>query len=339
MCEPGPAFSVADVHRGWRRAFLELGCQVVNFNFADRLSFYGGAHLKHPESGEWVKAFSDEAACQVAAKGLESAVLEVWPDLVFVTSGFFLPPAFYELLTHRRIPSLLFHTESPYEDNRQMRRAAVTTYNVINDPTNLEAFRAVNPNTWYLPHSYDPAVHHPGPPVDKLRSDFAFVGTGYPSRVDLLERADWTGLDVLLAGNWQELDVGSPLRKFVAHDIAACVSNDEAADIYRSTLVSANLYRQEAEAPGLEAGWAVGPREIELAACGTFFLRQARGESDLLFPTHPTFTGPEDLVEQARWWRARPTERQEAAAAARAAVADHSFVNHARQLLTLIGEL
>ena len=48
--------------------------------------------------------------------------------------------------------------------------------------------------------------------------DFAFVGTGYASRIAFMEAMDLAGLDVVLAGNWQQLAEHSPLHAHVAHD-------------------------------------------------------------------------------------------------------------------------
>lgn len=334
MVEPGPAFSVADVHRGWCRAFAELGCQVVNFNFGDRIDFYTQAHVE--KNGEFVKAFDDDGALRLAAKGIEAAVLEVWPDLVMVTSGFFIPPAIYHLIRERGFKVVLNHLEEPYEANREMARASLVDANVINDPTHLESFRAVNPSTWYLPAAYDPAVHAPGPAHPDLACDFGFVGTGFDSRVRFLEAVDWTGLDVALAGNWAETDPDSPLRKFLVHDLAECFPNDRTVALYRSAEVSANLYRKEAQGPGLECGWAIGPREVELAATGCFFLREPRPEGDDLFPMLPTFTSPADFGERLRWWLDHDQARLDAAEAARAAVADRTYTENAKALLRLL---
>jgi hypothetical protein len=125
----------------------------------------------------------------------------------------------------------------------------------------------------------------------------------------------------------------------VAHDINDCVGNDQAAELYASTNASANLYRTEAERADLEQGWAVGPREIELAATGTFFLRDPRPEGDELFPMLPTFTGPGDFGDQLRWWLAHDEARTEASTAARNAVHDRTFRNNAARLLRLIESL
>lgn len=341
IIHPGPDFSVSDVHRGWNAAFRGLGHQVVSFNLNDRLSFYGGAHLKHPDTGEWCKAFDDQAAVNVAAKGVEAVAFEFWPDIVLVISGFFVPPAVLELFRERGMTTVMLHTESPYEDVRQMGRAALVSANVINDPTNLDLFRDVNARTWYLPQAHDPAIHYPRPPdipVDEsLRSDFAFVGTGYPSRIDFFESVDWSGIDVALGGNWQMTESESPLRKFLIHDVAACCSNDEAVRLYRATKSSANLYRQEGE-EGSARAWAMGPREVELAATGTFFLRSPGGEGDEVLFSLPTFDGPDDFSEKLRWWLdpERDQVRADAVLTARAAVAPRTFHMNALQLLRLL---
>jgi hypothetical protein len=334
MIEPGPAFSVADVHRGWCRAFTQLGCQVINFNFGDRIDFYTQAHVE--KNGEYVKAFDDEGALRLAAKGIEAAVLEVWPDLVMVTSGFFIPPAIYQLIRERGFKVVLNQLEEPYEATREMARAALVDANVINDPTYLESFRAVNPKTWYLPAAYDPDIHCPGPAHPDLVCDFGFVGTGFDSRIQFFEAIDWTGLDVALAGNWADTEADSPLRKFVIHDLAECFPNERTVALYRSAKVSANLYRKEAQSPGLERGWAIGPREVELAASACFFLRESRPEGDELFPMLPVFTSPAEFEDQLRWWLGHDQARQDAAGAARAAIADRTFIENARALLRLL---
>lgn len=336
LVEPGPQFSVADVHSGWVGALRRLGVEVVNFNLADRLGLYGGAHLKNPDTGAWDKAFDDAGAVHLAAKGIEAAAFEIWPDVVVVTSGFFVPPAIYELLRARGMRVVLNHLECPYEDDRQVERAPWADLNLVNDPTNLERFRAANPASHYMPAAFDPGLHHPGEALPGLASDFCFVGTGYASRIAFLEAVDLTGLDVALAGNWQATEPGSPLRKHLAHDVEACCDNAEAVDLYRATRASANLYRRECERPELAAGWSMGPREVELAATGTFFLREPRGEGDDVLPMLPTFEGPEDFSEKIRFWLARDGQRELGAARARQAVAGRTFESNARELLRLL---
>lgn len=331
VVHPGPNFSVADVYRGWVKGLRACGVEVAELNLDERLSFYGQAHLK--KNGRWYKAFDDEAVFHMASKGLEVACYEWWPDVVVVISAFFVPPSLYGIMRARGHKVVIVHTESPYEDDMQLRRAPHADVSIINDPTNLDRFREVT-TAAYIPHAYDPELHHPRKPVKGCGSDVFFVGTGYPSRIGFLEQIDWSGIDLALAGNWQLTDKQSPLRQHVIHPIENCFENHEAVGWYASTKASFNLYRKEASEH--HDGWAIGPREVELAACGTFFAREPRGEGDELFPMLPTFSTPEELGEVLRYYLNHDRERETAAMKAREAVADRTFANNAAELLRLL---
>jgi spore maturation protein CgeB len=335
VVHPGPHFSVADVHDGLVAGLKANGCDVGVLNLQDRLNFYSQAHIER--DGEFVKALSGDDAVRMAAKGIETVCYEWWPDVVVVVSGFFIPPDVWGVLARRPHHVVLWCTESPYEDDRQMRPARYVDTVIINDPKNLETFRVhSNARTFYMPHSYDPKRHRPGRPDPDLRSDFAFVGTGFPSRVDFFEQVDWSGIDAKLGGNWQAVPDGSPLLPLLMHGRSECMDNKDAARLYRAARVTANLYRKEHSDDGTADGWAIGPREVELAACGSFFLREPRAEGDELFPMLPTFTTPQEFSELLRWWLAHPRQRKTAATAARAAVADRTFTNTAANLLRLV---
>jgi len=117
-----------------------------------------------------------------------------------------------------------------------------------------------------------------------------------------------------------------------------CLTNDETADVYRGAKAGFNVYRYEATGEYSKAdGWAIGPREVEMPACGLWFARQSRPESDELFPMLPTFTEPGELGDLLRWAIAHPDERQEAAAKAAEAVADRTFANNAGRALARLG--
>ena len=325
---PGPAFSVADVHNGWVEGLRAAGATVVDFNLDDRVNFLCRAKFEMPD-GTHRKALDDNVAIQLGAKAIHEACYEVWPDIVLITSGFWTSEATMDLMRLRGHHVVLLLTESPYEDDRQIPRAAHADTVLTNDPANLDRFRQVNPNTWYQPHAYRPALHRPGGTPDV---DVSFVGTGYASRIEFLEKVDWADADVMLAGNWQQLDDDHPLRAYVSDD--ECVDNDQTADIYRRSRTSLNLYRKEASDHA--DGWAIGPREVELAACGVPFLREPRGESDELFPFLPTFTTPQELTDLLPGWLADEGRRRDAGARAREAIADRTFDNHAAALLRRI---
>jgi len=336
VAHPGPHFSVADVHAGWVEALTAAGQHVREFPLDATLTFYSEVLLPvEGEEGKFKKALTSEKAIEMAVDRLYASILKIRPHVLLVISAFFTPPELLEIARAAGVRVVLVHTESPYEDDRQLALAAHADLNIVNDPTNLEAFQELAP-TDYFPHAYRPSIHRPGPADPKLVCDFGFVGTGFPSRVAFFESMNLDGLDVALAGNWKLLDEGSPLLKFVANDLEECLDNTDAARLYRSARVGLNLYRREAQAEHLVIGWACGPREIEMAACGLPFVRDPRPESDGLFPFLPTFATPAEASEQVRWLLDHDGSRQAAADKARAAVADRTFDAHAARLLRLL---
>lgn len=330
---PGPDFSVQDVYEGWVKGLSGCGISVARLNLNERLNFYSEALLER--DGDYVKAFSSQGVVRMAANGIKSCVYDWWPDAIFIVSAFFVPLDFYPVFKARGQKVVLIHTESPYEDDRQLERAQYADLNIINDPTNLDRFREVAP-TIYIPHGYDPDRHHPRPSEPELASDFCFVGTGYPSRVGFFEQVDFSGLDATFAGHWQSLGDASPLRPLLAHPPDVCCPNEDTVRLYASTKMSANVYRREAQRPELSEGWAMSPREVELAACGVPFLRESRGESDEVLSVLPTFGSPEEFGDLLRWWIAHDDERDAAAKAARLAVLPRTFQAHAEQALAAV---
>lgn len=335
VAQPGPSFSVQDVYVGWVEALRGLGQQVVGFNLDERLTFYEAALLPTLTPDVFRKALNPDQAAELAVNGLYAALYKVRPDVLMVVSGFYLPPEVYLRARDAGIRVVLVHTEEPYEHDRGLMRAPYANLNLLNDPTHIDAYAALGP-TFYVPHAYRPSVHHPGPDDPDLKCDLAFVGTGYPSRVAFLEAMDLAGLDVLLAGHWVGLPESSPLRAHLGHDLALCLDNERAADIYRSARTGLNLYRREATAGGTVAGWAMGPREVEMAACGLFFARDPRAEGDEVLHMLPTFTSPAEAADIVRWHLAHDNAREALADLARDAVADRTFDHHAAALLRLL---
>lgn len=330
--QPGPAFSVQDVYAGWVKALRKVA-DVQEFDLGAAMAFYEVALRQQVDDED--RRGHDSA--RMASKALRAAVFDWWPDVLLICTSFFVDQATYDICRARRIKVVTLFTESPYEDDSQVAIAAHCDLAVLNDPTNLDRFAEVT-QAMFLPHAYDPDIHKPRPlPSHDHRSDLAFVGTGYPSRIEFLERCHLDGIDVALAGNWQQLTADSPLRKFVAHDIDHCVANEDAQLLYAGCHASVNLYRTEASRPALSQGWAMGPREVELAASGTFFLTEPRGENREVLPMVPTFVGPEDFSDQLRWWLDHDAERLSVAAAARGAVAGRTFDVHARSMLSALG--
>lgn len=336
---PGPQFSVADVHNGWVEALRGLGEEVYTYNLDRRLQFFDSALMAEDistEDGRQAvhKAVTREEAIEMAAEGILSAAYRTWPHVILLVSAFFTPPYLLDMMRGRGHKVVLLHTESPYQDEEQLARAKHADLNLLNDPVNIAAYQALGVPAAYMPHAYRPKVHYPG--NGKKPWDLAFVGTGFPSRVEFFSRMGLAGLNVRLAGPWLDLPEDSPLRDWTDTDPEGCVDNEETAAIYRAAKAGINFYRRESEDEHAGQGWAMGPREVEMAAAGLFFLRDPRPEGDEVLPMLPTFASPEDASEQLRWWLAHDGFRGEAARRAREAVADRTFDNHARKLLAML---
>lgn len=345
IIHPGPEFSVADVHAGYMESFTSLGYRTIDYNLGDRLAFYFSALIPTgivDEDGRpqlrraWEKR---EDAIGLAVNGIGSTFLQFWPQLVIVISSFFITPRMIAVMRDRGATVVVVHTESPYEDDRQLQVAKFADLNLLNDKVTITKYQRLGVPAYYMPHAYRPKLHYPGPGDPEYASDFCFVGTAYPSRWDFFHRMHeagaFDGIEPLLAGNWAHGDHGdSPLLKYVAHDPSECFDNEQTAQVYRASKAGLNLYRREAQENCLDdGGWAMGPREVEMAACGLFYLRDPRGESDAVLPMLPTFAGPEEAAEQLQWWLHHDAEREEAAKAARAAIRGRTFEANAKAML------
>lgn len=326
VVHPGLDFSVSDVSRGWCRGLEQTGAQVIEARLGNYIDFFNIAHV--PGDVGLRKAFDHDQAVHMANMILRSMVFDARPDVVLVVSGFFVTPATLEIIRTNGIKIALVCTESPYQDDEQVQVAAHADLVMVNDPTNIDRFREVT-RTEYVPHAYDPTVHYSRDPKPDWLCDFGFVGTGYQSRVDFFDAVDWIGIDVKVGGHWPN---GS-FHDLLVHPADDCMNNDDTAVLYASAKLSANLYRREATRDELSVGWSMGPREVELAACGTFFLRHPRPEGDEVLPMLPTFTEPGEFGDLLRWWLAHDDARADAAERARRAVADRTFSNHAGRFL------
>lgn len=354
MVHPGPEFSVADVFNGWKKAFEQQGHEVAVFNTNDRLSFYSQVAIpdfktevppcEHCKQPVYKTAMDKENAVIASMQGLTHDLFSVWPHMVFFVSAFFTPAWVMDLIRERRMKLVILHTESPYQDDEQLMRAQYATLNLLNDPVNIEEYAALAPSM-YMPHAYDPDLHYPSSAKDV---DFSFIGTVFESRMHFFEKllarwqasGEYPDMKIALGGaGWDgpHLD-DSPLLNYLGHPRPEAVDNQETADIYRRSRVGVNFYRRESEKAHQGEGWAIGPREVELAACGIPWLRDSRPESDELFPFLPTYSSPEEAFDLLRWYLAHPDITELYGKMARNVVADRTFSNHAAMLMQEMGK-
>lgn len=356
LVHPGPEFSVADVLNGWAKALKQLGHEVAVYNTNDRLSFLAQIMIEDPSKPPvadgvpaYRRALTDAQATLQAYEGLSHSVLTYWPDLVIFVSAFYTRAATLQLLRMRQIKDtnkiVLLHTESPYQDDEQLQRAQFADLNLLNDPVNIEAYRALGVPAAYMPHAYDPEVHYPrgGEPLDEgVASDFSFVGTIFPSRQEFFEKMFHLGafndMNLAFGGSGWELEAmdSSPLLQFLGHARDECVPNAEAARVYRNSRAGINFYRRESEETHTGEGVAIGPREVEMAACGLPFLRDSRPETDEVFSFLPTYTNAGEAAEQLKYLLDNEEHRELLGKRASNAIRDRTFLNNAKHLMRLL---
>lgn len=343
VVDPGIDFSVGDVYRGLCKGLRQNGVTVAQFSVSSRMDAFARCEIKG-DDGEHRLVFDNLACIDIANQMLRGAVLDCDPHVVIVISAFFISDLTLKVLRARRYPLVGVMTEQPYETQRELAYAAGFDHVALNDPLHIDRFAEACPNVWYQPHSFDPDIHYPG----DGRHDFDayWAGTAYQSRCDWLETAimdpRWPrDCRLALAGNWKALDdrPDSPLRPWLLDQdhTESCVSNQTTADHYRRAAMSWNTYRREREEGLSDEGWAVGPREIELAACETFFARESRPEGDALFPMLPIVDDPAEFGDVVAWSMRHPDARSATARLARAAVADRTFAAGAASLLRHVG--
>jgi spore maturation protein CgeB len=343
IVHPGPQFSVHDVFAGWQEAFTQAGIACRDYNLEDRIAFHDSAYLytgKHDDGGnpQFKKAFRDKAmVIGVSANGIYASCFQWWPDVVIIVSEFM------DVLRSRGIKVVLLFTESPYEEKRQLERAAHADLVLLNDPLRIGEYEEAGIPAVYMPHAYRPGLHYPGPGEDQFMTDFVFVGTMFASRQEffgkMLALGAFEGLDTTFGGNWATVKETDPLMKLLSHERKECVDNALTTRLYKSAKVGLNMFRRENDDDTTE-GWAASPREIEMAACGLFFLRESRPESDELFgDVLPTYSSPEEAAELLRWWLDHDAARGIAAIQARARVRPRTFAANVQALLKALDEL
>lgn len=358
IVHPGPDFSVADVYRGWEQSLRKAGHTVMKYNTNDRLTYFGHSRMADPGKppcevcGQVPThgALDPKGILQLAMDGLHEACFKFWPDIVFFVSGFYISAALLQVLRARNMKIVILHTESPYQDDEQLQRGQFADLNLVNDAVNIEAWRDLDVPVAYMPHAYDPAVHYPNWDTGRFECDFTWIGTLFRSRAEFFAKMDFTGIDVAFGGSGWDIAVHDypelvkDLVQCVGHPLEHCVDNTETARMYRLARCGINFYRRESEDAHAGQGWAMGPREVEMAACGLFFLRDPRPESDEVFGAEsgqivlPAFHSPEEASELLRWWLAHPVLRERRAKQAYERIADRTFDNHAAKALALMEE-
>lgn len=345
LCHPGASWSVADVEAGLSYGLRAHGVDVIPYRLdaridhAKRFLFQGWRRAKKHNPSVVKPSISD--IFYQAGIGLLEKALRMQVNAVVVVSAMFLHPDVLILLKRAGVKVFVLFTESPYDGEKELAVARLVDGLWTNERSSLEAFRAVNPNSGYLPHAWHPERHLAGPqPGDEAfpAHDVVFVGTAFAERVEWLSAINWSGIDFGLYGSWESLGSRAPLRK---HLRGGVLDNEKAAALYRRAKIGLNLYRSSMgwgrHAPRVSRADSMNPRGYELAACGVFHLSDPRPEvvetfGDLV----PTFRSPVEAAALIRLWLSDSEGRARVAAQLPACVAESSWVERAT---TVIGDV
>ena len=281
-----------------------------------------------------------------ASVGILERALRYQVDWVLVVSGMYLHPDALVLMRRAGRRVALICTESPYEQDKELRLAGVCSAVWTNERTSVNAFRAVCPNAYYWQHAIDPERHVAGTQAgdeDVAAHDVVFVGTGFEERIAWLEAVDWTGIDLGLYGSWEMLTDDSPLQPYVRGGVT---DNATTAALYRRAKIGLNLHRTTkgwgmgAEHIAAAEAESLGPRCYELAAAGCFFLSDWREElGDVFGEIAARVDTPADMTRAMRYWLEHEGERERRAAALPEQVAAHTFDNRVREMVAQLARI
>lgn len=343
LVHPGASWSTADVYLNLLDGLRSHGIFPYQYNLDVRL-----ARSNHWLTWNWKRSgkqgekptFDD--ASYHAGIGIVERALRLEVDWVVVVSAMFLHPDLLVLMRRAGLKVAALLTESPYDDGPQRIVAPLVDLVWTNERTSVEMLRAVQPQTYYLAHAYNPVSHRPDLPLehDVPRHDVVFVGTGFRERLDLLQALPWSdgSVDFGLYGTWSALPSRSWLRKTCLR--ASVIDNRVAAQLYRAAKIGLNWHRTSqgfgtsADHPQIGTAESLNPRCFELAACQTFFVTDRRAElEDVFGDVVPTFSSAEELDALVRRWIPDEPGRRARAAAMREAVAPHTWHARAAQVI------
>lgn len=344
LLHPGANWSTADVEAGLRYGLKQHGVQVVPYRLDQRITFaqkwlHTMWRQKRKDQPDLPKPRVQDVMYQAGVGALEMA-LRHGVDVVLVVSAMLLHPDVIVLMKRAGLRVVVLFTESPYDEEQELRIAAMVDGCWTNERSSLSKFLAVNPRAGYLPHAWHPERHFVAARAigDLPSHDVVFVGSGFSERITWFNSIDWTGIDLGLYGVWKGLGLNKQVKAAVRGEQ---VSNDMAASLYRRAKVGLNLYRTSKgfgrSVERIRYAESLSPRAYELAACGAFHLSESRAEVREVFgDLVPTFTTPHEAAALIRLWLADASGRARIAAALPACVAESSWTQRAA---TVIGDL
>lgn len=369
----GPTFAVYDVFTGLLRGLRAIGVEAYPFDTGTRVE----------DSVEWLRHLSrqrgkledawtaEDPSAALFHTGEQSVVraLETRADAAIFITGMYVDWRIPELFHRAGIPTFLYGTESPYDDDVFLqivpRFAVASTNDRASLPVYEDAVRAAGARTRviFLPLAYDPIAHYPGAGADLELApahDVVFVGNVFPSREPFLRAIDWAaeGIDLGLYGDFRCMSVDSPLwpytpRGATPEDSIRHVDNRVTTALHTKAKIALNFFREERfrgekddpetwrnPSARLTGAVSVNPRLFECAASEVFVLSQWRAELDEARwrGVVPTFRTPAEMADLVRYYLAHADERAAVAARLPDTVRGCSYDDRARAIVDALGE-
>jgi spore maturation protein CgeB len=338
VCSPGSTISTSDVFEGVVTGLAAAGCEVITYSLHGRLrpadkSLHAQWRVARKRNPDFPRPTVADISYQSTLPIFEK-LYRFEPEVVLFVSGVLVIAETFRMIRKRHTVGVLL-TESPYLMPHEQRLVQEVDIAWTNERAALAGLRIAQPCTQYLPHAWLPGRHDQ--PLERLPEmpahDVVFVGTGFQERIDLLERVDWTGIDLGLYGNWQTLGDDSPLRPFVH---LGPITNEHTTALYRRAKIGLNLYRTttDGSAQLTLPAESLNPRAYELAACGVCSLSTPRAEVTEKFGAFvPTFRTATELTALLQMLLVDDEQRVAMARQLPALVAEETWLARGRQLL------
>ena len=245
------------------------------------------------------------------------------PDLLFVVHGRRFVQRWGRRLEKWR--SAVWLLDEPYEvDDTSVWSGQFDTV-FVNDPSTLERHRHAHE----LPVAYAPALHHGVAAAARPRRT-GFIGGANATREAMLAGLVRRGLlDYVVGGPWHE-------ARLAALGLAANVSAERTAELYRETAIVLNVFRDRhhyncAGLPGL----AMNPRVVEALACGALVLSEPRPALANAVPELPTFRTEAEAAALIEGFLVDPAERLRVQQTCAARLADATYLERLRTAMKL----
>ena len=344
LVHPGASWSIADLHRGVRKALERQNIEIVDYAMDGRIA-HSTEFLRHvwkvgQQQGKRQDPPGPADYIYHASLGIIERALRHYVDWVLIISGMYVHGDVLGLLRRAGLRTAVILTETPYANDYEHVIASAADVVWTNERSGIQEFAGLCHEIHYYQHAYDPEVHKPSIDIEPniASHDVVFVGTGFVERVNLLRAVDWDGIDLGLYGAWELLGSRNRLRRYVCGGVTP---NEITAQLYRQAKIGLNLHRTSIgfgrDVKHISGAESMNPRCYELAATGTFFITDARAEVGEVFgDAVPTFDTPQQLEELIRYWLAHDEERRLVAASLPGLVSSHTFDNRVEQILDVL---